>query len=80
MNITTDNLIDLQGTPVAGQRVVKVAPNVWMPIGLGGTYPLVSSNSSPAYFSAGVIVSDRGVLKFQPLSFDGTTASFSNSA
>ena len=76
MYITENNLIDLQGTPVAGQRVVKVAPGVWLPVGLGGAFPPAApsdSSSQAVQLYAGVIISDSGVLKIQPLGFQGTT-------
>lgn len=79
-NITVNNLVDLQGTPVEGQRVIQIAPGVWLPIGLGGTFaPASSSDSSFQLLSieAGYI-DENG--NFQPLSFEGTLASNSGSA
>lgn len=84
MGITIDNLINLQGTPVAGQRVVKVAPGVWLPVGLGGSNTPGSSSDSSSIqnFSprAGVIVIENGVPKVQPLAFDGIVPSDSGDA
>lgn len=74
--ITIDNLIPLQQAPKPGQRVLQIAPNVWLPVGL----QLQLSNSSAAVeLQTGVLVNDNGVLKVQPLSFNGTQAYFSDS-
>ena len=78
--LTQNNLIALPGTPVAGQRVVKIAPGIWIPVGLGGSYAPPSSSDS----SSQLLTIEAGYIdengNFQPLSFEGTAASDSGSA
>ena len=53
MNISTYNLIDLNGSVQLkpGQRMVRVAGNTWMPIGVGGNFmPGGTSGSSAEYY------------------------------
>lgn len=78
MGITIDNLKSASVTPVQGQRVIKIAPGVWIPVGFGGDYiPSSASDSSLLSIEAGYI-DDNG--NFQPLSFEGTEASDSGSS
>ena len=77
MNLTESNLIPLTTAPNPGQRVIQIAPNVWLPVGLQGSFS--NSSSAVAELQAGVLVDDNGVLKVQPLHFEGTQAHFSDS-
>jgi len=77
MNITVDNFVTPRTTPVSGQRVIKVAPGIWVPVGFGGDYTPSASDSSLLSIEAGYINSNGN---FQPLAFEGTEASDSGSA
>ena len=74
--ITTDNLTILQQDPKPGQRVLMIAPGVWLPVGISGGSSQ-GSDSSLLSLQAGYI-DDNG--NFQPLTFNGTDASDSGSA
>lgn len=53
MNISTQNLMDLNGSVQLkpGQRMVRVSGSTWMPIGVGGNFmPGGTSGTSAEYY------------------------------
>lgn len=79
MYITENNLIPLNIEFKQGQRCIKIGNSV-IPVGVGGAFlPGSASDSSFAGLQVGVLVDDNGILKVQPLSFEGTIPSDSGS-